>query len=219
VTATSANLGGKSPHYSIDSLLHQLPKEKQELIDLIVDAGKLPRNKPSTVIDLSQKEMAILRKGDILFTSTHEFVSYSAQQTHKVGSYIASKYIKDSHGKPIVFVIKGELGAGKTVLTKGIATYFNIENIISPTFVVYYEYDTDIDGYKTFVHADLYNIEDPEEYTNLGFEEYLRDGVVMVFEWGEKLGSLFNTLQQRATVIFIDITTVTQDERKIIVQQ
>src|SRR3989344_3634264 len=53
VTATSANLSGRPPHYSISSFLNDIPDTKKNLIDLIIDAGTLPRNKPSTVVDLT----------------------------------------------------------------------------------------------------------------------------------------------------------------------
>src|SRR3989344_6051919 len=65
ITATSANLSGRSPHYSIQSLLKSIPAYKRQYIDLIVDAGKLPRHKPSTVIEFSSDEVKILRKGDM----------------------------------------------------------------------------------------------------------------------------------------------------------
>ncbi len=53
LTATSANLAGKSPHYSVEALLNSLSETKKDMIDVIVDAGPLPHNKPSTVIDIS----------------------------------------------------------------------------------------------------------------------------------------------------------------------
>jgi L-threonylcarbamoyladenylate synthase len=140
ITATSANLGGRSPHYSIESLLNQLPKQKQDLIDLIVDAGKLPRNKPSTVVDLTQNNIKIVRQGDILFSDTETYHSKTPIQTRKLGSYIIEKILKVEKGKPIVIVLVGDLGAGKTMLTKGIAEFLEVEKVISPTFVVYYEY-------------------------------------------------------------------------------
>ncbi|MGB9707292.1 MAG: L-threonylcarbamoyladenylate synthase, partial [Microgenomates group bacterium] len=52
LTATSANISGHPPCHSIKSFLNQIPKNKRQLIDLIIDIGQLPKNKPSTVIDL-----------------------------------------------------------------------------------------------------------------------------------------------------------------------
>lgn len=223
VTATSANLGGRRPHYSVESLMNQLPKNKQELIDLVVDGGKLPRNKPSTILDLTEEKVKVLRKGDIVLTNTKNYQTETAKQTYKLGSFIGSMLATESKGKPVVCILKGDLGAGKTVFAKGMAAYFGITDIVSPTFVIYYEYDIvekkeEIrkKNYHTFIHADLYNIEDEEEFKHLGFEEYMRDGVVMCIEWGEKLGEMYNVLSKRAHVVFIEILYVGEKERKII---
>lgn len=59
-TATSANVSGQPPAYSIDDALSQL---NHDLIDLVIDAGILPHNPPSTVIDATQNPPVILRKG------------------------------------------------------------------------------------------------------------------------------------------------------------
>src|SRR3989344_5563872 len=72
LTATSANLAGKSVNYSINSLLNTLSASKKNLIDLIVDSGKLPHNKPSTVIDYSGDNIEILRHGDLVPVSQIE---------------------------------------------------------------------------------------------------------------------------------------------------
>ncbi len=76
-------------------------------------------------------------------------------------------------------LLEGDLGAGKTVFTKGIAKQLGIvEDVISPTFNILKEYD----GGRLY-HFDMYRIEDDEELENLGFEEYFgRDGICVV-EW------------------------------------
>ena len=229
VTATSANLAGRSPHYSVSSFLNQLSVTKKKLIDLIIDAETLPRNKPSTVVDLSSSSLKILRRGDIVSNKSDEYISKSPAQTQKLGKFLAEKSIKNDDNKPVVFILQGDLGSGKTVLTKGIASYFGIENIISPTFVVYYEYEIKVTSYKLsastadrrvtsfkkFVHVDLYNIEDEEEFEHLGLENYLMSGNIMVIEWGEKLGELYKRFKEKAKVIFIRIIYRNENEREI----
>ena len=225
VTATSANLGGRSPHYSIESLLNQLPEQKKELIDLIVDGGKLPHNKPSTILDLTEEKLKILRKGDIILTATKEYQSSTPSQTRKLGAFIASTFEKEYNGKPVVCILKGDLGAGKTVFVKGLAAHFGITDIVSPTFVVYYEYDTPIKNdklripkYKKFIHADLYNIEEEDEFKHLGLEEYTKDGMIMCIEWGEKLGKMYEVLSKKAQVIFIEIEYTGEKERQVVIK-
>ncbi|HRN70841.1 MAG TPA: L-threonylcarbamoyladenylate synthase [Candidatus Woesebacteria bacterium] len=215
ITATSANLGGQSPHYSVESLLHQVSKEKHKLIDLIIDGGQLPRNKPSTVVDLSQQEIKVIRQGDILLGDVRKYISKKAEETKGLGIRIAESVLKKEEGKPIVFILVGDLGSGKTIFTKGIAEYLQAEKVISPTFVVYYEYDISVKNYKKLIHADLYNIEEEEEFEHLGLENYLKEGTIMVIEWGEKLGDLYEKFKEKAKLVYVSINYVSEEEREV----
>jgi len=223
ITATSANLGGKSPHYSIDSFLHQIPQLKKDLVDLIVDAGKLPRNKPSTVLDLTESTVKTLRSGDIVFEKSTVQISHSAQETQKIGRTLIQSLSEKYGQKPLVVILKGDLGAGKTEMTRGIANYYGIEKIISPTFVVYYEYVIQkiqnskfkIQNSNIFIHVDLYNIQEETEFDHLGLSEYLNPGNVMVVEWGEKLGKMYAEFQKKAVVVFVEIEYDGENGRKI----
>ncbi|MFA9289145.1 MAG: L-threonylcarbamoyladenylate synthase [Weeksellaceae bacterium] len=215
ITATSANLGGKHPHYSVTSLLNQLPEKKKELIDLIVDAGQLPRNKPSTIIDLSQAEVKILRKGDILFKNEETFISTTAEQTSKLGRYLTNNLINQANGKPIVMLLQGDLGAGKTQFTKGVAAHLGIEHIDSPTYVMYYEYETQNKQYPLLVHADLYNIQEIEEFTHLELDSYLDKKSIMVIEWGEKAGEIIESFKGKCLLAYITFEYTSETEREI----
>ena len=77
VTATSANLASRPAHYSIKTLLNELSEKQKKIIDLIIDVGQLPRNKPSTVVDLTQPDIKILRRGDVDFINSKTFISKS----------------------------------------------------------------------------------------------------------------------------------------------
>lgn len=211
VTATSANLSGHSPHYSIITLLAKLPEKKKKLIDLIVDAGKLSRNKPSTVVDLSTPEIKVLRHGDADFLIKKKFISKSVQDTKRIAGQIFKK-IK-SGGKPLAFIIEGELGSGKTVFVKGIGRILGINNIISPTFVVYYEY---VLKYAKLIHIDLYNIEEKSEFNYLGIEKNLKKGNILCFEWGEKTAEIYELLKKKAKIIHIKIKYINEKEREIV---
>src|SRR3990167_2375148 len=140
VTATSANLSGGNPAYSISALLRRLPKKKKDLIDLVVDGGKLARNKPSTVVDLTSEKIKQLRIGDLSFFGSYKYISKSEEGTKKLAKVILKDNIKETENKSLVFILKGPLGAGKTVFAKGLGEYLGIKNIISPSFVIYYEY-------------------------------------------------------------------------------
>ncbi|MBI3620357.1 threonylcarbamoyl-AMP synthase [Candidatus Roizmanbacteria bacterium] len=212
VTATSANLAGQPPHYSVASLLGTLPQVKKDLIDLVIDAGKLPRHKPSTVIDLTAPEIKLLRKGDILVSASKVFRSASPAETKKIARYIFRKISHDQQ-TPLVFILKGEMGVGKTVFAKGIGELFAIRKIISPTYVMYYEYD--LPGKKKFVHADLYNLEDPSEFRQLQFERYLVPGNILLFEWGERARAIAAGLKKSAKIIMVEMKYCRENEREI----
>jgi len=216
VTATSANLSGKNPHYSIDSLLKQLPKSKKLLVDLFVDAGKLPRNKPSTVIDLSKEEIRIIRQGDIVFKQFNRYISKRPSETKKIAQFILKKIIEENINKTIIFIIEGELGVGKTVFVKGIGELLGIKNIISPSFVIMYEYEVNsepknqilkpnyiLSKIKKLIHIDLYNIEQSDEFKHLKLENYLTPGNIVAIEWGEKAGEILDLIKEKGRVVYV----------------
>jgi tRNA threonylcarbamoyladenosine biosynthesis protein TsaE len=80
-----------------------------------------------------------------------------------------------------VVVLTGELAAGKTVLTQGIASAFGIKNVTSPTFVISRVHKGD----PNFIHIDAYRLLDSgiSSFTDLDFESYLSNSV-FVIEWG-----------------------------------
>ena len=210
ITATSANLAGRSPHYSIGSLLNELTEKQKELIDLIVDAGQLPKNKPSTVVDLSRPNVKILRQGNEDFIKSKVFRSRTSEETKNIAEQIFTKnYKKDE--KPLIFIIKGEMGVGKTVFVKGIGEKLGINNIVSPTYVIYYEY-------KNFYHFDLYQIEDREEFGHLGIDKFLVPGNTLCFEWGEKAGEIIDLLSDKGNIVYIEMKYISESEREIIVK-
>lgn len=239
ITATSANLSGRSPHYSIHSLLSQLSEGKKKLVDLVVDAEELPRNKPSTVIDLSKSDIKILRYGDIPFSDTHTYISKSPSQTKKIAKHITHKLV---HGlpfstsprlrgagtvhRPLIFILQGELGTGKTVFVKGIGEYLGIPDIVSPTYTIYDEYPiskiedrSSIIDYRYLYHFDLYQIEEEEEFEHLGIERMLRDKNILCIEWGEKAESLLTLLKEKSDIVYIHIRYEGEKKRVIRVRK
>ena len=101
----------------------------------------------------------------------------SPQQMFELGEKIG-RQLKPSD----VVVLNGELGAGKTVLTQGIASAFKILGVTSPTFVISRIHK----GNPNFIHIDAYRLldSDPSNFADLDFESYLASSV-FVIEWGK----------------------------------
>jgi len=108
-----------------------------------------------------------------------QYMSGSPEETRAIGFRVGGLLRPGD-----VVGLYGELGAGKTVLAKGIGTAFGIKSreIVSASFTVIAEYDTS----PPFIHIDLYRINDKTELAELGFREYLGYQGVSVIEWAEK---------------------------------
>jgi len=215
ITATSANISGRPAHYSVETLLRDFPQIKKNMIDLIVDGGKLPRNKPSTVIDLTTPEIKIMRHGDIDIKDSQTFISKSSGETEKIAQYIVTRQLKRKSHKPLIFILEGDMGVGKTIFVKGAGKLLDIENITSPTYVISCEYKVAKWGIKQLIHCDLFNIEEENEYKYLGLEQYLMLGNILFMEWGEKAGSLYDLLKSKGEVIHIGMKYINEKEREI----
>lgn len=107
----------------------------------------------------------------------------SEEETRAFGSKLAEK------AKPgMVIALIGDLGTGKTTLTKAIAVALGIQgHITSPTFNIVKEYKT---GRLPLYHFDVYRITDPDEMYELGYEEYFYGDGVCVIEWADLIEEL-----------------------------
>lgn len=109
-------------------------------------------------------------------------ITHNAQETIEIGKWLGEK-IKNQKA---VILLEGDLGAGKTTFTKGLAEAFGIlRNISSPTFTIMKSYETDS---KQMHHLDLYRLDDDTEDYDL--EEYIHTGDLVVIEWPLKAKKL-----------------------------
>jgi len=103
-----------------------------------------------------------------------------------------------------LFALTGDLGAGKTVLAKGIARGLGItEEITSPTFTLMEIYENVV----PFFHFDLYRIDDPRELDALYFEEYWEGDGVSVVEWADRAAGRLPGTAVRVTMEYLDENT------------
>jgi tRNA threonylcarbamoyl adenosine modification protein YjeE len=115
---------------------------------------------------------------------TFEVDSRSEKDTQRIGAALASVL-----GPGDVVLLVGELGAGKTTLTKAIVAAMGATGVTSPTFVLCHRYDTA----PPVAHVDCYRIDDDDALADLALEEMLDDGWVAIVEWGERIPERFGT--------------------------
>lgn len=123
-------------------------------------------------------------------TYKFELISESALYTQRLGEWLGELL----HGGELL-LLDGQLGAGKTTFTQGLAKGMNISAVVnSPTFTLLKEYRREASGQvsapagdaQALYHFDLYRLDEPEEMIDLGFEEYFYGSGVCVVEWADK---------------------------------
>lgn len=136
-----------------------------------------------------------------------KIISNSPEETIEYGKKLAANLKVGD-----VIVLTGDLGSGKTKLTEGILTFFGLQNeISSPTFTIVNEYDTP--NLKLF-HFDVYRLNDPEEFSYIGGEEYFEKGASII-EWGERIEEV---LPKKYTQITFEKDLENENKRILIVE-
>lgn len=119
-----------------------------------------------------------------------EYVTTNEAQTEAIGVNLGK------NAKPgTVFALDGDLGAGKTVMTRGIARGMglNADDVCSPTFTIVNEYDENEDGSRAQVplfHFDTYRLGGSDDFIDAGLDEYFVRGGVCVIEWSSVIDDL-----------------------------
>jgi tRNA threonylcarbamoyladenosine biosynthesis protein TsaE len=110
-----------------------------------------------------------------------EVVTHSAEETIELGRTLAREL-----EPPKIVLLRGDLGAGKTTLVKGIAKGFEAaeeEDVTSPTFTLVHEYrGTRVNVY----HVDLYRVDTERQLETLGLDDLYGEDSILLLEWGEK---------------------------------
>jgi tRNA threonylcarbamoyladenosine biosynthesis protein TsaE len=118
---------------------------------------------------------------------TREITTHSAEETMAFG-----RTLRELLAPPKLVLLRGELGAGKTTLVKGIAAALEAaaeEDVTSPTFTLVHEYR----GPRVVVyHVDLYRVDTARELETLGLDDLRSDHSILLIEWGEKFPQFQN---------------------------
>ena len=136
---------------------------------------------------------------------TSQTTTHSAEETIAFGRALAAEL-----SPPLIVLLRGDLGAGKTTLVKGIAEGFGAaraEDVTSPTFTLVHEYRG---PHTPLYHIDLYRIETQRELETLGLDDLLAPNSILLIEWGEKFPRL-----QRDQDVEITLERVGETERRI----
>ncbi|MFH1863606.1 MAG: L-threonylcarbamoyladenylate synthase [bacterium] len=211
ITATSANASYQKRPYAIRDILENISQKQKSLIDLIIDAGELPHNEPSTVIDTTLDDPVILRQGEIKLKDKNEVLSRSEENTQNIAKELFQRYEHYLGKRPLIFALEGPMGAGKTVFVKGLGRAMGIkEEILSPTFNLILEY-------QNLTHIDAWRLQNSLELKALGFVKMLEDkNMIIAIEWAEKVADLIKKYRDQAVIIWVKIVYGKKNNERLI---
>lgn len=117
------------------------------------------------------------------------YQTFSSKETIALAKHTAQKLTGGD-----ILLLEGDLGAGKTTFTKGIAEVFGIkEDIVSPTFTLMqvYTLPKEIRGIKRLVHIDTYRLDNEQSFIDIGAMDFVGEpDTVSIIEWPEKIATL-----------------------------
>lgn len=214
ITSTSANASYKKRPYKISDILDNISEKQKGLIDLIIDAGTLPSNEPSTVIDTTLDDPVTLRQGKIKFSDKNEVLSRSEENTMNIAKEIWQKYEMHIGKRAIIFALQGEMGSGKTQFTKGLARAMGITELVtSPTYSLENRYSI-LDTGDSLTHIDAWRMENSNELKALGFENLIKDKSVIAIEWAERVADIIREFDDEAIIIWINLKYPSTSSRR-----
>lgn len=218
ITATSANASGKRRPYSINQILDHISEKQKGLIDLIIDAGTLPTNLPSTVIDTTLSTPVVFRQGSLLNQSTNTFkpVSRSEKETKAIAGKLLLKHWDRLKTGPVVFGLSGPLGAGKTIFAKGIAEFLNIQaTLVSPTYSYIEEYTFNRNQtYGKLQHIDVWKVDSIEIFKRLEIDKLLLSNTILVIEWFSQIAEWIQPSLRSTQAELIEVAITDQNDAR-----
>lgn len=116
------------------------------------------------------------------------FTSRSLEDTARFAEALLAR-LPEAGERPAVILLSGDLGSGKTALVQEMVKSLSPGiTVTSPTYVIAKRYPVSFRGYASFIHMDLYRIEDPSELVTTGWDSFQAEpGAVIAVEWPERL--------------------------------
>jgi len=140
--------------------------------------------------------------------AVEEIVTNSAEETTEFGRSFAARLCA-----PVLVLLKGDLGAGKTTLTKGIISGLGAareEDVTSPTFNLVHVFKTQSNPPVKVFHVDLYRLEGTHDLESIALDDILAEPCIAIIEWSERL-----TLRSAWPIIRVELDHAGQDSRRI----
>src|ERR1700747_1350133 len=137
--------------------------------------------------------------------TTREITTHSTEETIAFGRTLTRLL-----APPKLVLLRGDLGAGKTTLIKGIASAFDAaseEDVTGPPFTLVHEYRGPL---ASLYHIDLYRVDTPRQLETLGIEDLIAEDSVLLIEWGEKFSRFV-----RDRDVEITLERIGENDRKI----
>ena len=134
-----------------------------------------------------------------------EYITHSPEETEKIGAALAQKLNAGT-----VIAYRGDLGAGKTAFTRGLARGLGYkESVTSPTYTIVNEY---LGGRLPLFHFDMYRLGSADDLWDIGWEDYLDRGGICAVEWSE------NVQEAMEGAISVSIAKLDENTRRITIE-
>ena len=144
---------------------------------------------------------------------TGSFEVNSVEETWELAKKLAGELMPGD-----VVCLEGDLGAGKTTFTQGLAAALGVSGRVnSPTFCIVQEHrrqSTAVGGNRLLVHMDLYRLHDENDVIAIGWEDYLAQGAILVVEWPDRAGTLIPSDARHIVFTHLD----GEESRRIVFQ-
>ena len=133
------------------------------------------------------------------------------KETEQIGKSLA-EMLTNLGIKRAYIAMRGEMGVGKTVFTRGFVSHFGRANVKSPTYTIVNEYRP---GGTNVYHFDLYRISDADDLESIGYHEYVESDAYSIVEWSERVPEY---IPEDAITVTISRVAEDESQRDILIE-